>query len=81
MPGGSDKLPAPMGKTRVRKSPPAGAATGRDDEASDWTEDFANHLGKGKSEREPNSVWSLPAPALIAKAVNGASRRISAFLS
>ena len=46
---------------------------------ADWREDFANHLGQDKTEREPNSGFRLIVPDVAAKVVSETARRISAL--
>ena len=42
-----------------------------------WTEDFVNHLGRDKAEREPNAGFRLVVPDVASKVVAEAARRIS----
>ena len=42
-----------------------------------WGDDFVNHLGRDKTEREPNSGFRLVVPDIAAKVVSETARRIS----
>ena len=44
-----------------------------------WTEDFVNHLGKDKNQREPNAGFRLIVPETATKVVADTARRISAL--
>jgi hypothetical protein len=46
---------------------------------SPWTEDFANHLGKSKAEREPNAGFRLAVPEVATRIVADAARRIGSL--
>ena len=44
-----------------------------------WAEDFVNHLGKDKAEREPNAGFRLVVPEVAAKVMAETARRIGAL--
>jgi hypothetical protein len=51
-----------------------------DDQAyTRWREDFVNHLGKDKAEREPNAGFRLIVPEVAAKVVAETARRIGSL--
>jgi Ca2+-binding RTX toxin-like protein len=56
-------------ETRDNRVPPA------------WREDFVNHLGRDKAEREPNSGFRVVVPDIAAKVVAETARRISTLFN
>ncbi len=59
-----------------------GSAIGRAEPAADsegWMADFANHLGKSESERNPNAKIKVLVPPAALKVVSDTARRIGAF--
>jgi hypothetical protein len=48
-------------------------------ESAGWMTDFANHLGRSDSQRNPNAKIKLPVPQAAAKVVHDAVRRIGAL--
>jgi hypothetical protein len=58
---------------------PAAAPASAPATSEDWRIDFANHLGKSATERDPNARIKIAVPPLTTRLVSEAARRISAL--